>query len=211
MLPPFRNFEFWHGDCGDSPLCSKKEKTMPVQASSNVSDVLDKLREDHSKILHLFAEFRNIRSHADDETRRTLVEIVCTELVIHAQVEEELLYPALRDAFEDSSMVDEAGVEHLVARHLIGELESMHPDDELYDAKFTVLGEYVRHHIEEEQNKLFPKIKSSGIDLKALGREILQRREELRHEFGIPEDGYEDDGEDPRFHHHARWRFPHHH
>jgi hemerythrin-like domain-containing protein len=185
---------------------------MPAQASphSTICDVLDVLVEDHRKILQLFDEFRRIRERADDETRQTLVEITCTELVIHAQIEEEHLYPALRYALDDPSLIDEANVEHTMAKQLIGELEAMQPEDALYDAKFIVLGEYVRHHIEEEQNKLFPLIRNCGIDLEELGIELLHRREGLRSEFGIPDEGYEEDGEDPRFYQH-QWRFPHHH
>lgn len=186
---------------------------MAEQAPSNSStpDVLDTLTEDHNKIIELFDEFRNIKDQADDETRQTLVEVVCTELVIHAQIEDEFLYPALREAFDDSSLIDEATVEHLVAMQLIGELESMHPDDDLYDAKFIVLGEYVKHHIQEEQNRIFPKIRESGMDLAALGSEILQRRIELRNEFGIPDEGYEEDSEDAQVHPHRKWRYQHHH
>jgi hemerythrin-like domain-containing protein len=185
---------------------------MPAQASphSTIIDVLDTLAQDHNKIIQLFDEFRRIREHADDETRRTLVEVTCTELVIHAQVEEEFLYPALRYTFDDSLLIDEAHVEHVVAKQLISELESMHPADDMYDAKFIVLGEYVRHHIEEEQNKLFPKIRQAGIDLEDLGHDILQRRAGLRSEFGIPDENYEDDIDDSSFHQH-KWRFPHHH
>jgi hemerythrin-like domain-containing protein len=186
---------------------------MPAQASPNSSgtDVLDALIEDHKKIIRLFDEFQRIKNRADDETRQALVEVTCTELVIHAQIEEEYFYPALREAFEDTALIDEAGVEHAVARQLIGELESMHPHDESYDAKFTVLDAYVRHHIDEEQNKIFPAIKKSGMDISALGKEILQRRNELRNEFGIPDEGYEEDGEDSEFDQHRTWRFPHHH
>ncbi|OGB27025.1 MAG: hypothetical protein A3I66_22350 [Burkholderiales bacterium RIFCSPLOWO2_02_FULL_57_36] len=186
---------------------------MAAQSSSNSSapDVLDALTEDHRKIVQLFDEFRDIKDRADDETRQTLVEVACTELVIHAQIEEEFLYPALREAFDDSSLIDEAAVEHVMARQLIGELESMHPDDALYDAKFIVLGEYVKHHIAEEQNKIFPKIRESGMNLEVLGKEILQRRIELRNEFGIPDEGYEEDGDDAEFHPHKKWRYPHHH
>ncbi len=186
---------------------------MPAQASPHTPtpDVLDALIEDHKNILQLFAEFQSIRDHADDETRQTLVDVVCTELVIHAQIEEEFLYPAVRDAFDDMSLVDQAAVEHNVSRQLIAELESMHPDDELYDAKFTVLGEYVRHHIEEEQNKIFPRIRTSGIDLETLGEDILQLRRELRSEFGVPDEGFDEDGSDVGFQHHKKWRYPHHH
>jgi hemerythrin-like domain-containing protein len=184
---------------------------MPAQASphSAALDVLDTLIEDHHKILRLFDEFRNIKDRTDDETKRTLAEIVCTELVIHAQIEEEFLYPALREAFDDPSVVEEAIVEHGVAMQLISALESMHPGDDLYDAKFTVLGEYVKHHIEEEQNKIFPELRKTRVDLFELGSDLLQRRMDLRSEFGIPDEGYEEDVEDGF--HQPKWRHPHHH
>lgn len=168
---------------------------MPRQASINtsVSDVIEILIEDHKKVSKFFAEFEKIRHHANDETKQTLVETACTELVIHTQVEEEYLYPALREVFDESDLLDEAEVEHNIAKQLIGELESMQPDDELYDAKFTVLGQYVKHHIEEEQNKIFPKITAAKMDFKSLGRSIRQRRDELRSEFGIPDENYEED------------------
>jgi hemerythrin-like domain-containing protein len=186
---------------------------MPAQASphSSAPDVLDILIGDHNKIIQFFDEFRRIKAHADDETKQTLVEVTCTELVIHAQIEEEFLYPALREAFDDASLIDEADIEHIVARQLISELESMHPDDDHFDAKFSVLGEYVRHHIEEEQNKIFAKIRQSGMDLDVLGKDILQRRKDLRNEFGIPDEGYEEDDEDDGPNQHRKWRYPHHH
>lgn len=188
---------------------------MPRQAPSHSfpSDVIDILIEDHKKVAALFAEFQEIKGHADDETKQTLVEIACTELVIHAQVEEEFLYPALRDAFNEQGLIDEAEVEHALARQLIGELEAMHPGDDLYDAKFTVLGEYVKHHIEEEQNRIFPRMKKTAMDLESLGQDIRQRRNELRSEFGMPDTDYEEDNDsdDEKFRQQARSSHSPHH
>jgi hemerythrin-like domain-containing protein len=109
-----------------------------------------------------------------------------------------LFYPALRDALEDHAQLDEAEVEHAMAEQLIAELESMEPGDDLYDAKVTVLGEYVRHHIDEEQEKLFPKAKKAKIDLDALGEELAMRKEELRTEFGMPDEDDDAIEEDER-------------
>jgi hemerythrin-like domain-containing protein len=166
-----------------------------ASASSTAFDAISILIEDHHKIIRLFAEFRKIKDQADDNVKQILVELACTELVIHAQVEEEFLYPALRDALNetDLDLIDEAEVEHTLARQLISDLESMQPDDALYDAKFTVLGEYVKHHIEEEQNSIFPVIKLAGLDLACLGSDMLARREQLRSEFGISDEGHEED------------------
>jgi hemerythrin superfamily protein len=164
-------------------------------AASIAFDATSILIEDHNKINRLFAEFRQIKDQANDNVKQTLVELVCTELVIHAQVEEEFLYPALREALDGTELdlLDEAEVEHALAKQLISDLESMQPHDVLYDAKFTVLGEYVRHHIEEEQNKIFPILRQANLELESLGADILARREQLRSEFGISDEDHEQD------------------
>lgn len=156
--------------------------------SAKIPDALDLLTEDHEIVQQLFAEFEQLREDEEDEdNKRYLVELACTELSIHAQVEEELFYPALRDVLEDQSLLDEAEVEHDVAKQLIAELEAMNPDEELYDAKFRVLSEYVQHHIEEEQEKIFPKAQKAGLDLDALAVDIQERKDELRAEYGLEE------------------------
>lgn len=155
------------------------------------TNAIELLTDDHQEVLSLFEDFRSLREDedADDDVKQTLVERICTELTIHSEIEEELLYPALRDAFDDHSQLDEAEVEHAIAEQLIAELESMEPGDDLYDAKVIVLGEYVRHHIDEEQEKLFPKAKKAKVDLDTLGEELALRKEELRTEFGMPDQG----------------------
>lgn len=160
----------------------------PLSKSSS-TDAIDVLSEDHKKIFKMFAEFQKIRK---DESRNTdlkqeLVERACTKLTIHRQIEEEIFYPALRIVADDPLTLEKAEVEHMMAQQLITDLESMQPDDELYDAKFTVLSEYVRHHIEEEQEKIFPIAKKSKLNLVQLGEELHHRMEELGSEFGLPE------------------------
>lgn len=154
------------------------------------TNAIELLTEDHQDVLSLFDDFRSLREDedADDDVKQMLVERICTELTIHSEIEEELLYPALRDAFDDHSQLDEAEVEHAIAEQLISEIESMEPGDDLYDAKVTVLGEYVLHHIHEEQEKLFPKAKKANVDLATLGEELALRKEELRTEFGMPDE-----------------------
>ena len=94
----------------------------------------------------------------------------CQELTIHAQIEEEIFYPAVRDGIEDDDLMDEAEVGHASAKDLIAQLEAMEPGNDLYDARFTVLGEYIDHHVKEEQDEMFPKAKKAKLDLKALGK-----------------------------------------
>jgi hemerythrin-like domain-containing protein len=108
------------------------------------------------------------------------------ELKIHAQVEEEIFYPAARDALKERDLLDEAEVEHTVAKQPISELESMTPKDDLFDAKFTVLGEYVKHHVQEEEKELFPKAKRAKLDMDELGHRIIQRKQELMAEMQPP-------------------------
>lgn len=166
-------------------------------SKASSQDALHLLAEDHKKVIEMFDEFEQMKTKGDtdDEAKQLLVETACAELTIHAQVEEEVFYPAARDAIEDMDLLDEAEVEHASARQLITELAAMQPDDDLYDAKFTVLGEYVKHHIHEEEKQLFPKLKKSDMDLDELGEEIRQRKLELREELGVqPED--EDDYDD---------------
>ena len=98
---------------------------------------------------------------------------------MHTTLEEEIFYPAVREAIDDDDIMNEASVEHETAKMLIEQLENMQPDDPNYYATFTVLGEYVRHHVEEEESEMFPQAKKSDLDLKALAEEMRQRKTEL--------------------------------
>jgi hemerythrin superfamily protein len=142
------------------------------------------LAEDHKKVKKMFDQFEKIKEE-DDDAKQMLIEKCCAELTIHAQLEEELFYPALRNTIEELDLVDEAEVEHATAKQLISELSSMQPGDALYEAKFTVLGEYVKHHIEEEEKEIFAKAKKSGLDLEAMAEEAKERKMELREELGL--------------------------
>jgi hemerythrin-like domain-containing protein len=119
-------------------------------------------------------------------------------LTIHSRVEEELFYPALREAIDADDLLDEAEVEHASARQLITELAAMQPGDDLYDAKFAVLGEYVKHHIGEEEHEIFPKAKKAKMDLESLGEEIRTRKQELRDELGVSSGESEEDEDEER-------------
>ena len=154
------------------------------------SDIIDILKEDHDRVLALFARFERIRDRADDQEKQILVEAACTELAIHSHLEEETLYPALRQALERAEPVEEAEVEHMMVKHLVGQLETMQAGDPLYDARFAVLGEYVKHHIRREQERIFPMIRQAGSGLGSLAQDIRQQRHEMRSEFGVPDQYY---------------------
>lgn len=148
--------------------------TIPAPQKLAISLLLD----DHRKVKKLFREFESVK---DDARKEAIVREACTELTVHTQIEEELFYPALRDADNEAfgDLVDEAVVEHAGAKNLIAELESMKPGDDLYDAKFTVLAEYIEHHVEEEEEDLFPKVISKKVDLLEVGPAMVERKEAL--------------------------------
>ncbi len=98
---------------------------------------------------------------------------------MHAQIEEEIFYPEVKAALKDHELVPEATVEHASLKDLIAQLEAVEPDGEMYDAKVKVLSEYVKHHVKEEQNEMFPKVKASSLDLVALGARMATRKEML--------------------------------
>lgn len=98
-----------------------------------------------------------------------------------------MFYPAAREALEEGELLDEATVEHQVAKDLIEKIRQSRPHDEEYCALVTVLGEYVNHHIEEEQKELFPQLKKTEIDFEALAEEMRQKKHELMSELGLAE------------------------
>ena len=143
---------------------------------AGVSSVTDMLREDHKKVKGLFEEF----GQADDaKTKQRIVETALAELEVHAKLEEELIYPAIRAEIDDEDLMDEALEEHHVVHGLLGELKKMKPSDDRYDAKFTVLAENVRHHIKEEESDMFPQAEECEIDWEAVSARVTKRKEQL--------------------------------
>jgi hemerythrin superfamily protein len=139
----------------------------PRRREAVTPDAIAILKEDHKRVDALFQRFDKLKENG--EAKLTLVHQICKELTIHARVEEEIFYPPVRDAIHDDDLMDEADVEHASAKALIAELMQMEPGDDHYDAKVRVLGEYVRHHVKEEQQEMFKKVRSAKVDLKALG------------------------------------------
>ncbi|MEO7560113.1 MAG: hemerythrin domain-containing protein, partial [Nitrosospira sp.] len=113
------------------------------------------------------------------EGKEELATQICKELSVHAQLEEEIFYPAVREAIDDDALMNEAMVEHGSAKDLIAQIQSMAASDPMYDAVVTVLGEYINHHVEEEQNEMFPKVQKSNMDLEELGLEMVERKKAL--------------------------------
>jgi hemerythrin-like domain-containing protein len=146
--------------------------------TSVAPDAIELLKADHDNVEKSFKEFEKM-DHEDLATMKELVSLVCNELRIHTVIEEEIFYPAVRAKIADEDLMNEAQVEHASAKDLIRQLESMQPEDPLYVATFTVLSEYVKHHVEEEQTEMFPKARKLKLDLDALGQKMMARKEEL--------------------------------
>jgi hemerythrin superfamily protein len=143
-------------------------------------DAIALLIADHREVSEMFEQFEQLGDRATT-SKEKLKDKICKALIAHTTIEEEIFYPAVREAKieEGEDMVDEAVVEHASAKDLIKQLQEMQPDDELYDAKVKVLGEQVEHHVQEEEKEMFPKVKKSGLDLLALGQEMALRKQEL--------------------------------
>jgi hemerythrin superfamily protein len=151
-------------------------------------DAIGMLIADHKKVQKAFKDFEKLKKGGSKRGKSDIVRQTCADLTVHTTIEEEIFYPAARKAIKDMDVMDEATVEHTGAKELIAQLESMQPGDDLYDAKFTVLGESVNHHIREEQNEMFPKVRKTKLDLNALGEQMAQRKAELESQIS-PGDG----------------------
>jgi hemerythrin superfamily protein len=149
------------------------------KSDSKSTDAIALLTADHKAVKALFKRFEDIKDDEDSEDeKQELVQRICAELTVHATIEEEIFYPAVRDAIDDDEIVDEAEVEHASAKDLIMQLEGASPGDEQYDAKVKVLSELIEHHVEEEEGEMFPKAKKA-IDVDAVGVELAARKQEL--------------------------------
>jgi hemerythrin superfamily protein len=122
-------------------------------------------------------------AEADGEERQALAERICAMLTVHATIEEEIFYPAAREAEVENDLLDEARVEHASAKDLIAQIQGMGPADDLYDAKVTVLGEYIDHHVQEEEGEMFPKCRRANMDLAGLAAALADRKAELMAEI----------------------------
>jgi hemerythrin superfamily protein len=154
-------------------------------ATKSSTDAIAMLKADHDKVKKLFKEFERLHEEESSDEAEQVAKQICKELTIHATIEEEIFYPEVRDAIDDPDLIDEAEVEHASAKDLIAQIESMSADDDKYAAKVLVLGEYVNHHIKEEQDEMFPKAKKAKLDMGALGEQIFARKQELKSEMGM--------------------------
>jgi hemerythrin superfamily protein len=160
-----------------------KQSTRQSNKSAAPIDAIALLTTDHKEVKKLFKSYAALVD-AETETakKQALALQICATLTVHATIEEEVFYPAAREGLDEQDLLDEAEVEHASAKDLIAQIEGMEPDDDLYDAKVKVLGEYIDHHVKEEEEELFPKVKRAKLDLEALGGELDARKQELQAE-----------------------------
>jgi hemerythrin superfamily protein len=153
-------------------------KRTPTKTSEGI-DAIELLTQDHENVKSMFEQYEELGDRAQ-VAKKKLATQICLELTRHATAEEEIFYPAVREASGDAEdLVDEAIVEHASAKDLIAQILSMDPSDELYDAKVKVLSEQIEHHVEEEEGEMFPKAKKAKLDLAALGEAIEARKAEI--------------------------------
>ena len=157
-----------------------KKKPQSKHYDEDVSEqepvnALDLLKEDHREVEQLFQSFEE----ADGRSRQGIADEAMKALEIHTKIEESLMYPAIREATGEEDMMDEAKEEHHIVKLLIKELHKMKASAEGYKAKFKVLSELVKHHVQEEEQEMFPQAEQTGIDWKELGQEALSIKERM--------------------------------
>jgi len=153
------------------------------QSQDAKANAIALLKADHRKVNALF---RQVKGESSAEKKVQLVREICTELIVHTKLEEEIFYAACREADVEDELLDEAQVEHDGAKILIAELLQEQPDAQYYDAKVSVLSEYIKHHVGEEENPgsgIFAKARAAKLDMNALGQRLQSRKEELMQEI----------------------------
>ena len=158
------------------------ESEHQTQSERGYQDLFELLKTDHRRVEELFSQFED----ADKRTKVGIAEEVLTQLEIHTAIEEELVYPAIREAIDNQNMMDEAKEEHHVVKLLIKELRKMDTASEEFAPKFKVVKEIVGHHVEEEEQEMFPQAEEAALDQEELSKQVVKRKDKLmqKHERG---------------------------
>lgn len=156
---------------------------------------IELLEADHRKVEDLFERYDG-EKESDDQTRRAVAGQICNELKAHAQLEEELFYPWLRENLEEDEMemLEEAEVEHAGAKDLIAQIEAATEVDAHFDAMVKVLSEYIKHHVKEEEEEIFSTVRAEKEELDELGQEMAARKVEIAEEIGLEDEDAPDAG-----------------
>jgi iron-sulfur cluster repair protein YtfE (RIC family) len=161
--------------------------TPPKKTEQAKLGALDLLKADHDKIRALFREFEQLKGIEEQEERKVeITEEICYELSLHAALEEEIFYPAVRSLVDNDELIDEAELEHAGARELINQLEVMYPGDEHYEATVAVLNDEVERHIEKEEGIIFSAVKMATLDMLHIGERMQERKAQLEEDLSSP-------------------------
>jgi len=159
------------------PPTTEKTAENTAPRTMKEADAVDLLTDDHLEVGALFKQYEKLmKKSAPAGQRQPLAARICAMLTAHTTIEEEIFYPAARQAGLDADLLDEADIEHASAKDLIAQIESGDPDDDHYDAKVKVLGEYVTHHVVEEHTEMFTKCRRAGMDLVGLRARLEERK-----------------------------------
>ena len=166
-------------------MATRSTPSSSRSSGSAKTQIVAALKDDHKKVKKAFRDFEKLDPGRDPESAQALVERTCAELEVHAELEEQLFYPAARQALKEEDLIDEAEVEHTTVKVLIEQLKGMNPSDANYAATFKVLGEYVNHHVKEEEGEIFPGLTRTGVQWDSILEQMTMRREELKEEKGL--------------------------
>ena len=156
-----------------------KAKKSKSRKAKKQADAIELLKRDHADVKKAFKAFEKAK-YKDPQAGKDFVASICRDIEVHAALEEEIFYPAVRARIKDDDLMNEAQVEHNSAKQLIAEIQKLSGDDPMLKAHAQVLAEYIQHHVREEEGEIFPKAKRAKLDLEALAQQMLERKEQLK-------------------------------
>ena len=149
-------------------------------------DAIELLSDDHIEVQQLFLDYDSlVDDMADAAERESLAREICALLTIHAQIEEEIFYPAAQEVLHGDDLIDLALAEHAQAKQLMAEIEAASANEAGYDERVRQLGEAINKHVREEEESLFVLVTNAGLDVRDVGRQLFDRREELLAELDV--------------------------
>jgi hypothetical protein len=177
--------------------------TMPTTSNSRAGTaaknrIIAMLKADHKKVKKAFKDFEKMDPQEDAQEAEALVSQTLAEIEVHASLEEQIFYPAARGAIKEEDLIDEAEVEHMTVKVLIEQLKSMGAGEEKFAATFKVLGEYINHHVQEEEGEMFKQLTRAGVDWDSVLEEMQTQRVQLLEEKGLPPEDQEAEAEASR-------------
>jgi hemerythrin superfamily protein len=159
-------------------MAARKSTRKSSPRSRAPKDAIALLKADHKEVKTMVERFKKSRS---ESRQAQLAEQICAALEVHSEIEEEIFYPAAHEALKkNGDLIDEAEVEHTSVKELIAKIKGGSPGDSMWEAEVKVLGEYVNHHVKEEEGQIFPKVRKTSLDLKAIGQQLAERKAELQ-------------------------------